>query len=125
MAEKSIYRDEYKAALSVLRTLRARLSEREGGLSQAEFAARIGRTQSWASAVERGSTRADAWQLAAWVYACGATMEEWGRMMDEALAPYLDKEQPQRAPKKHAKPQAKSKPKAAAKPKAKPKRSAS
>lgn len=112
MAEKSIYKDEYKAALQVLRTLRQLAAQREGGaLTQAEFAKRIGRTQTFVSAAERGTTRLDAVQLQAWCYACGATLEEWGRRMDEALKPYLKQHAP--------------KPKPTTKPKAKPKRSAS
>ena len=113
MAEKSIYKDEYKAALQVLRTLRQEAAEREGGgLTQAEFAKRIGRTQTFVSAAERGTTRLDAVQLQAWVYACGATLEEWGRRMDEALKPYLRQQQPR--PKAATKPKTKAKPKRSA-----------
>lgn len=115
MAEKSIYKDEYKAALQVLRTLRQEAAEREGGVTQTEFAKRIGRTQTFVSAAERGTTRLDAVQLQAWCYACGATLQEWGRRMDEALKPYLKQHQPKAATK--AKPKLKAKPK--------PKRSAS
>lgn len=110
MAEKSIYKDEYKAALQVLRTLRQEAAEREGGtLTQAEFAKRVGRTQTFVSAAERGTTRLDAVQLQAWCYACGATLEEWGRRMDEALKPYLKQQQPKPKASTKTKPKAKSK----------------
>jgi transcriptional regulator with XRE-family HTH domain len=78
---KSLYRPEYRAALDILRQLRE-----HAGMTQAELAEQIGRTQTFTSSVERGATRVDSLQIYAWVRACGATMEQWGRMMDQALA---------------------------------------
>jgi len=82
MATKSLYKREYQDALEVLRGLRERKK-----LTQTQLAELIGRQQTFVSAVERGSVRIDSLQIHDWVYACGATLEEWGRLMDEALAP--------------------------------------
>lgn len=82
MPAKSHYRPEYQAALETFRTLRERT-----GKNQTEFAILLGRSQTFVSAAERGAVRLDALQIADWVLTCKASMEEWGRMMDQALRP--------------------------------------
>lgn len=107
MALKSIYRDEWREALDVLRQVRLRATGPKGKpLTQTEFAERIGRSQSFTSAVERGSVRIDIVQLMDWLAASGTSAEEWGRLMDAAMAT-------------HQKPKPKTKAKAAPKPKTK------
>jgi transcriptional regulator with XRE-family HTH domain len=78
---KSIHRPEYRAVVGCLVAVR-----KEAGLTQVELAARLRHTQGWVSAVERGDSRLDLLQVHDWCRVCGLTMEELGRMVDEAVA---------------------------------------
>jgi transcriptional regulator with XRE-family HTH domain len=79
---KSLHRYEYRAILDTFRALRARLGPE---WTQMRFAEALGRSQTYVSAVERGAIRMDALQIYDWVSLCGASMEEWGKMVDEGL----------------------------------------
>jgi transcriptional regulator with XRE-family HTH domain len=76
---KSLHRPENQAVLGVLRSLRERT-----GLNQTEFAAVLGRTQSYVSAAERGA-RLDTLQLRDWARACGTDLVGWAKEVEKAL----------------------------------------
>lgn len=77
---KSLYRPENQAVLGVLRSLRERT-----GLNQTEFAAVLGRTQSYVSNSERGA-RLDTLQLRDWAHACGTDLVGWAKEVEKALS---------------------------------------
>jgi transcriptional regulator with XRE-family HTH domain len=77
---KSLYRPENQAVLGVLRALRDRTE-----LNQTEFAAVLGRTQSYVSAAERGA-RLDTLQIRDWAHACGTDLVGWAKEVEKALS---------------------------------------
>lgn len=78
---KSIHRTEYPAVVGCLVAVR-----KAANLTQVELAARLRHTQGWVSAVERGDSRLDLLQVHDWCRVCGLTMEELGKLVDEAVA---------------------------------------
>ncbi|WP_158755344.1 helix-turn-helix transcriptional regulator [Dyella sp. S184] len=76
---KSLYRPENQIVLGVLRALRERT-----GLNQTEFALRLGRSQTYVSAAERGS-RLDPLQIRDWCHACGTDLIGWATEIEKAL----------------------------------------
>lgn len=76
---RSVYRAEHQAVVGVLRSLRE-----QAGLTQMELADRLGRTQSYVSAAERGS-KLDALQLRDWCLACGSDLVAWAKAIEKAL----------------------------------------
>jgi transcriptional regulator with XRE-family HTH domain len=77
---KSIYRPENLAFLATLRGLRE-----EAGLTQAELAERLGHTQNYVTAAERGLTRLDCLQVHDWCQACGASLTGWATRVEALL----------------------------------------
>lgn len=80
--QKSLYRPENQVFLGTLRELR-----RRAGLTQGELAAKLGRSQNFVTAAERGVTRLDGLQLRDWCLACGADLIVWATEIEQALAP--------------------------------------
>jgi Helix-turn-helix. len=80
--QKSLYRPENQVFLATLRELR-----RSAGLTQGELAAKLGRSQNFVTASERGVTRLDGLQLRDWCVACGADLIVWATEIEQALAP--------------------------------------
>ncbi|MET4675883.1 MULTISPECIES: helix-turn-helix domain-containing protein [unclassified Luteibacter] len=76
---KSLYRPENQIVLGVLRALRERT-----GLNQTEFASKLGRSQTYVSAAERGS-RLDTLQIRDWCLACGTDLVGWATEVEQAL----------------------------------------
>lgn len=76
---KSLYRPENQLVLGVLRALRERT-----GLTQTEFASKLGRSQTYVSAAERGA-RLDTLQIRDWCHACGTDLVGWATEVEEAL----------------------------------------
>ncbi|WP_157511036.1 helix-turn-helix transcriptional regulator [Frateuria sp. Soil773] len=85
-AQKSLYRPELQVFLGVLRTLRERTE-----LNQTDFAQRLGRSQTYVSAAERGAVRLDGLQLMDWVRACDADLREWADLIESQLTPVAGK----------------------------------
>jgi transcriptional regulator with XRE-family HTH domain len=81
-AQKSLYRPENTAFLTTLRALRTR-----AGLTQGDLADRLGRSQNYITAAERGVTRLDGLQLRDWCLACGVDLIVWAKEIEQALAP--------------------------------------
>lgn len=77
---KSIYRPENQAFLSVLRGLRTKAN-----LTQADLAQRLGRSQNFITAAERGVTRLDGLQLRDWCVACGTDLVVWAKAVEKNL----------------------------------------
>ncbi|WP_036140915.1 helix-turn-helix transcriptional regulator [Luteibacter sp. 9135] len=77
---KSIYRPENQAFLAVLRGLRTRAN-----LTQADLAQRLGRSQNFVTAAERGVTRLDGLQLRDWCAACNSDLVAWAKAVEKAL----------------------------------------
>ena len=77
---KSIYRPENQAFLSTLRGLRTKAN-----LTQADLAQRLGRSQNFVTAAERGVTRLDGLQLRDWCVACGVDLVTWAKAVEKAL----------------------------------------
>lgn len=80
-AQKSLYRPENQAFLATLRAVRTR-----AGLTQQELAQRLGRSQNYVTAAERGAVRLDGLQIRDWCCACGVGLEEWAREVEGRLA---------------------------------------
>jgi transcriptional regulator with XRE-family HTH domain len=78
---KSIHRAEYAPILAGLVALR-----HEAGMTQAELAARLERTQAWVSAVELGDRRMDLLQVYDWCVACGVSLTKLAMRVDKAVA---------------------------------------
>ena len=76
---KSLYRPDNQAVIGLLRSLRE-----QTGLNQTEFAAVLGRTQSYVSNAERGA-RLDTLQLRDWAHACGTDLVGWAKEVEKAL----------------------------------------
>lgn len=70
--EKSIYSDEYKLFIKLLRGARERF-----GLTQQEIAERLNATQTFVSKCERGERRLDVVELRAWCTALGITLNDF------------------------------------------------
>lgn len=79
--QKSLYRPENEAVWASFRQLRVSSKQ-----SQEEFGAKLGRNQSFVSAVETGVIRLDALQIRDWCKAAGVTMETWVKVLDALLA---------------------------------------
>lgn len=77
---KSIHRFEYDALLECLVEAR-----RQAGLTQAELAQRMKRTQSFVSGAELGERRLDLLQCDDLARACGLTLPELALRVDKAL----------------------------------------
>ncbi len=77
---KSIYRAENQAFLTTLRGLRTKAN-----LTQADLAQRLGRSQNFVTAAERGVTRLDGLQLRDWCIACGTDLVAWAKAVEKAL----------------------------------------
>ena len=78
VAQKSIHTHEYRIFLRLLRKLRM-----ESGLSQQEFAARIGRTQSFIGKCERGERRLDVIELQTFCLALGISLSDFSRQLEQ------------------------------------------
>jgi len=75
------YPPENTAFLATLRALR-----NKAGLTQGELADRLGRSQNYVTAAERGVTRLDGLQLRDWCLACGSNLVAWATEIERALA---------------------------------------
>lgn len=80
-AAKSLYRPENQTFLATLRGVRTRAN-----LSQKELAQRLGRSQNYVTAAERGVTRLDGLQLRDWCQACGTDLLAWAAEIEAQLA---------------------------------------
>jgi transcriptional regulator with XRE-family HTH domain len=80
-AQKSLYRPENQTFLATLRAIRKR-----AGLTQGELGDRLGRTQNYVTAAERGVVRLDGLQLRDWCQACDADLIVWASEIEQALA---------------------------------------
>lgn len=79
-AQKSLYRPENQAFLTTLRAIRKR-----AGLTQSDLAERLGRSQNYATAAERGVIRLDGLQLRDWCQACGTDLIAWATEIEQVL----------------------------------------
>lgn len=79
--KKSIHTREYGVAVRLIREFRER-----AGITQVELAEAVGKKQTFISKVERGETRLDVIQLRTLLIAAGATLTEYARRVDRALA---------------------------------------
>lgn len=77
---RSVYRAEHATVVGVLKSLRE-----STGLTQTEFAKKLGRTQSYVSAAERGA-KLDALQLRDWCVACDSDLVAWAKAVEKAIA---------------------------------------
>ena len=80
-AQKSLYRPENQVFLATLRAIRTR-----AGLTQGELGERLGRTQNYVTAAERGVVRLDGLQLRVWCQACSVDLVAWATVIEEALS---------------------------------------
>jgi len=78
--EKSLTRPEYRLFLAQLRKTR-----KEAGVSQAELASRLGRTQSFVSKVERGERRLDVIELNVFCKALGISLVSFTKRFASAV----------------------------------------
>jgi transcriptional regulator with XRE-family HTH domain len=78
--DKSIHSAQYKVLLKVLREARHR-----AGLTQIEFAKRIGETQSFVSKCERGERRIDVIELRVFCAALGITLRKFEGILERRL----------------------------------------
>jgi len=81
VAKKSIDKPEYSTVCALLRAIRLKAR-----LSQATLGLYLDQSQSFVSAAELESRRLDALQLREWCIACGITLEDFSRRLEEALA---------------------------------------
>lgn len=79
-AKKSHARPEYAAVGETLRAFRL-----EAELTQMDLAALLGRSQNYVSQAETGQKRLDALQLLDWSRACGHSLQEFGRAVEDRL----------------------------------------
>lgn len=79
--EKSLFTEEYKVLLRLLREKRKGL-----GISQVQIAETLGSTQSFVSKCERGERRLDAIELRRWILGLGVAFLEFMTVFDEALS---------------------------------------
>lgn len=80
-AQKSLYRPENQAFLATLRAVRTR-----AGLTQKDLGDRLGRSQNYVTAAERGAVRLDGLQIRDWCEACGVGLVAWAQEIEELLA---------------------------------------
>ena len=78
--EKSIFSDDYKLFLQLVRSARQR-----AGLTQEDVAKRLGKTQSFVSKCERGERRLDIVDVREFCRAIGTTLPEFVAEFEEAL----------------------------------------
>jgi transcriptional regulator with XRE-family HTH domain len=78
--EKSIYTDEYRLLLRLLREARE-----EAGVTQVELARRLAQTQSYVSKVELGDRRLDLVQLRTILVALGTNLVDFVTRFENAL----------------------------------------
>ena len=79
--DKSIYSEEYKSFLDMLRAARER-----AGLTQGDVASRLSATQSFVSKCERGERRLDIVELRAWCVALGIPLHEFVDSFDQSCS---------------------------------------
>lgn len=79
-AQKSLYRPENQAFLATLRAVRTR-----AGLTQRDLADRLGRTQNYVTAAERGVVRLDGLQIRDWCEECGVGLTDWAKEIEDLL----------------------------------------
>ncbi len=79
--EKSIYSQEYKLFLEILRNAR-----HKAGLSQGDIATKLGVTQSFISKCERGERRLDIVELRSWSGALRVSVRELVERFDIACS---------------------------------------
>lgn len=80
-AQKSLYRPENRAFLAMLRAVRTR-----AGLTQKELGERLGRSQNYVTAAERGAVRLDGLQIRDWCQACGEDLVAWATEIEAELS---------------------------------------
>lgn len=80
-APKSLYREENTTFLATLRGLRL-----QANLTQVALAERLGRSQNFVTAVERGVVRLDGLQLRDWCIACETDLVAWAIQIERALS---------------------------------------
>jgi len=80
-AQKSLYLPENRTFLATLRAIRKR-----AGLTQSELGERLGRTQNYVTAAERGVVRLDWLQTRDWCLACSANLVIWATEIELELA---------------------------------------
>lgn len=79
-AQKSLYRPENQAFLATLRAVRTR-----AGLTQKDLGDRLGRSQNYVTAAERGAVRLDGLQIRDWCQACDTDLITWAREIEKVL----------------------------------------
>jgi transcriptional regulator with XRE-family HTH domain len=79
-AQKSLYRPENQIFLATLRALRSR-----AGLTQRDLAERLGRTQNYVTAAERGVVRLDGLQIRDWCEECGTDLTTWANEVEQGI----------------------------------------
>lgn len=82
MASKSIHKPEYQKLQELLIEMRSK-----AGLTQAELAAALNRSQSYISDVERGTRRLDLLQLREYCHACGQDLLPFVRRFEKSISP--------------------------------------
>lgn len=75
-----LYAAKYQLFLEELKDLRE-----QARLSQMELADRMGVGQDLISRCEAGRRRVDVFELALWTHACGATLEDFVKKLDERI----------------------------------------
>jgi transcriptional regulator with XRE-family HTH domain len=80
-AQKSLYRPENQVFLATLRAFRTR-----AGLTQRELAERLGRSQNYATAAERGVVRLDGLQIRDWCQECGVDLKTWAAEVEKGIS---------------------------------------
>lgn len=80
-AQKSLYRPENRVFLATLRAVRTR-----AGLTQKELGDRLGRSQNYVTAAERGAVRLDGLQIRDWCLACGQDLVAWATQIEAELS---------------------------------------
>lgn len=83
---RSVYRAEHATVVGILKQFREAT-----GMTQVEFAKKLGRTQSYVSAAERGA-KLDALQLRDWCQACDTDLVAWAKAVEKALKAFPTKD---------------------------------
>lgn len=89
---KTIYRDEYRVLLDLLKQARLK-----SGLTQTDCSDELGRPQSYMSNVERGSRRVDLIQLRDMCQIFGTTLIKFVQAYERALSSNTPRQKPKRA----------------------------
>ncbi len=79
-AQKSLYRPENQVFLATLRAMRMR-----AGLTQRDLAERLGRTQNYVTAAERGVIRLDGLQIRDWCQECSTDLIAWASEVEQGV----------------------------------------